>query len=78
VLKAALESGVAPLAVETERPRMNEAALVAGTNPELDAMQAAARARGEKPKPPLRDAVLQRALDAITTIALFEATKKGK
>ena len=80
VLKAALESGVAPLAVETERPRMNEAALVAGTNPELDAMQAAARARGEKPKLPLRDAVLQRAMDAITTIALFEATgkKNGK
>lgn len=80
VLKAALESGVAPLSVETERPRMNEAALVAGTNPELDAMQAAARARGEKPKAPLRDVVLQRALDAITTIALFEATgkKSGK
>ena len=78
VLKAALESGVASLVVETERPRMNEAALVAGTNPELDAIQAAARARAEKPKPPLRDVVLQRALDTITTIALFEsATKKG-
>jgi len=76
LLKAALESGVAPLALETERPRMNEAALVAGTNPELDAIQAAARARGDKPKAPLRDAVLQRALDAITTITLFEAAAK--
>lgn len=78
VLSAALESGVASLVVETERPRMNEAALVAGTNPELDAIQAAARARAEKPKAPLRDVVLQRALDTITTIALFEgAAKKG-
>lgn len=76
VLKAALEGGVAPLVLETERVRMNEAALVAGINPELDAVQAAARAKGEKPKPVLRDAVLQRALDAITTIALFESTGK--
>jgi hypothetical protein len=76
VLKAALDGGVAPLVLETERVRLNEAALVAGNNPELDAAQAAARAKGEKPKPALRDAVLQRALDAITTIALFEATGK--
>ena len=76
VLKAALDGGVAPLVVETERARMNEAALVAGTNPELDAVQAAARAKGEKPKTALRDAVLQRALDALATIALFESTGK--
>ncbi len=73
VLKAALDGGVAPLVVETERPRMNEAALVAGQNPELDA----ARARqGKLPVPVLRDTVLQRALDAITTIALFEKPAK--
>ena len=39
VLVAALTDGVAPLVFEKERPRMNEAALVAGTNPELDAAQ---------------------------------------
>jgi Peptidase family S41 len=76
ILKAGLEGGVAPMVIETERPRMNEAALVAGTNPELDALQAAQRNKGEKPKTTLRDAMLQRALDAITTIALFEATNK--
>lgn len=72
VLKAALDGGVGPLIVETERVRMNEAALVAGTNPELEAARIAAANRGKKPEPPLRDVALQRALDAITTIALFE------
>jgi hypothetical protein len=51
---------------------MNEAALVAGTNPELDAIQATQKAKGEKPKAALRDAVLQRAVDFITTIAIYE------
>lgn len=69
VLKAALDGGVAPLITETERPRLNEAALVAGTNPELDA----ARARqGKLSVTPLRDVVIQRALDTITTISLFD------
>ena len=72
VLKKELEKGVAEFVFETERARMNEAALVAGTNPELDAIQAAQKARGEKPKAPLRDAVLQRAVDFITTIAIYE------
>jgi hypothetical protein len=72
VLKAELEGGVGPLIVETERVRMNEAALVAGTNPELEAARIAASSRAKKPEPPLRDVALQRALDAITTIALFE------
>ena len=76
VLKAELDGGVAPLVVETERARLNEAALVAGTNPELDAIQAAVRAKGEKPKTGPRDAVLQRALDAITTIGLFDSAGK--
>lgn len=66
VLAQGLESGVAGLIFETERPRMNEASLVAGRNPDLDAMQAAQHLPGEKPKPPLRDAVLQRAVDFIT------------
>jgi hypothetical protein len=69
VLKAGLEGGVAPLVVENERPRMNEAALVAGTNPEMEAARAN---RGKRAESVLRDAALQRALDAITTITLFE------
>lgn len=72
LLKQQLEKGVSEFVFETERPRMNEAALVAGTNPELEAVQAAQNAKGEKAKVPLRDAVLQRAVDFITTIALYE------
>jgi len=73
VLKAELEGGVGPMIVETERVRMNEAALVAGTNPELEAARIAASNRaGKKPEPPLRDVALQRAVDAITTISIFE------
>jgi hypothetical protein len=73
VLSTELEKGVAELVSENERPRMNEAALVAGTNPELEALAAAQRAKGEKPKPPLRDAVLQRALDFVTALAIYGA-----
>jgi len=72
VLKRELEKGVGEFVFETERARMNEAALVAGTNPELDAIQALQKAKGERPKPPLRDVVLQRAVDFITTIAIYE------
>ena len=72
VLKQELESGVAALVEETERKKMNEAALVARQNPELDAMQAAQAKKGEHPKAPLRDVVLQRSLDFITTISLYE------
>ncbi len=72
VLKQELENGVAGLVEETERQKMNEAALVARRNPELDEVQAAQSRKGERPKAPLRDAVLQRALDFITTIALYE------
>lgn len=75
VLKLGLEKGVAELVFETERPRMNEAALVAGTNPELDAVIEAQKNKGEKPKTPVRDVVLQRALDFITTLAIYEQQK---
>lgn len=73
VLKEELEKGsVSQFVFETERPRMNEAALVAGTNPELDAVQQAQKNHGEKPATPPRDVVLQRAVDFITTIAIYE------
>jgi len=72
ILKQELEKGVSEFVFETERPRLNEAALVARTNPDLDAAQAAQKNRGEKPTAPLRDVVLQRAVDFITTIAIYE------
>jgi C-terminal processing protease CtpA/Prc len=78
VLKQGLEQGVAGLVFETERVRMNEAALVAGTNPELEAAQAAQNKKAERGKAPLRDAVLQRAVDFITTLAIYEKAKPAK
>jgi hypothetical protein len=71
VLKQELEKGVSAYVFESERPRLNEAALVAGTNPELDAAQLAQKNKGEK-SAPLRDAVLQRAVDFVTTIAIYQ------
>ena len=73
VLKTGLEKGVGGLVFETERVRMNEAALVAGTNPEIDAEEAAQRDgnNGEDAKSPLYDTVLQRAVDLVTTIRIF-------
>jgi hypothetical protein len=72
------EKEIASLIVDKERPRMNEAALVAGTNPEMDAAQENQRkkAAGESVKPPLRDTVLQRALDFITAVGIADSIEK--
>lgn len=77
LLVAGLADGVGALAVDKERPRMNEAALIAGTNPELDAAQERQKQkeRGEPAKAALRDEVVQRALDYITTVRIFEASR---
>lgn len=74
VLRLELEKGTAPLLAEPSRPHMNEAALVSGRNPEIDAAEASQQARGEA-KPPPRDAVLERAVDLVTSVAVFERRK---
>ena len=76
VLQLAMNGpGVAPLVFEKPRARMNEAALVAGTNPELDEVieNQRQRASGNAPAKPPRDEALQRALDYITSVRVFEA-----
>lgn len=78
VLQAELTKGVSEFVFETERPRLNEAALVAGTNPEIDAAQQAQKNKGEKSAAPLRDVVLQRAVDFITTISIYEKKPRPK
>ena len=67
--------GVAPLVVEKARARMNEAALIAGTNPELDELQEVQKlkARGAPPVKPPCDEVLQRALDYIASVGVYES-----
>jgi hypothetical protein len=60
------EKGVSNFVFDIERPRMNEAALVANTNPEIT---------GESDTPSqmdLRDRVLQRAVDMVTAIGFFK------
>jgi hypothetical protein len=72
VLKQELEKGVSEFVFESERPRLNEAALVAGTNPEIDAFQLAQKNKGDKAQAAVRDLVLQRAVDFVTTITLYQ------
>jgi len=66
------EKGMGPFVYETGRPHMNEAALLAGTNPEVEAAEAQQR-RGRAPeKPPAHDPVLQRALDVVTSLEIYQ------
>lgn len=65
------EKGMKPFVYETERPHLNEAALIAGTNPELDIPDAQRRNRGRE-KQPARDSVLQRALDVVTSLEIYQ------
>jgi C-terminal processing protease CtpA/Prc len=72
VFQQSQERGMTPFVVENERPHLNEAALVSGRNPELEAMEAAQR-RGRGPeKATVHDPVLQHALDLVTSIAVFQ------
>lgn len=65
---ASREKGVSQFVFDTERPRMNEAALVANTNPEIDGTK-------DRTPPPLHDTVLQRAMDLVTAINFFKRQK---
>ena len=72
VFQQSREKGMTPFVVEDERPHLNEAALISGKNPELEALEAAQR-RGRGPeKTTVRDPVLQRALDLVTSITIFQ------
>jgi hypothetical protein len=67
------EKGMTPFVYEGGRPHMNEAALLAGTNPEVEAAEAAQQRRGRAPeKPPAYDPVLQRALDVVTSLEIYQ------
>src|SRR6266702_4322560 len=67
------EKGMGPFVYEAGRPHMNEAALLAGTNPEVEAAETAQQRRGRAPeKPPAHDPVLQRALDVVTSLEIYQ------
>jgi hypothetical protein len=73
IFQLSAEKGMGPFVYETERPHMNEAALLAGTNPELEAWGAAQQRPGRGPaKQPAHDPVLQRALDVVTSLEVYQ------
>jgi hypothetical protein len=73
IFQSSSEKGMGPFIYEAGRPHMSEAALLAGTNPELEAAEAAQQRRGRAPeKPPPHDPVLQRALDVVTSLEVYQ------
>jgi hypothetical protein len=71
VFEQSLTKGMSGFVFETERPHLNEAALVAGKNPELDAFEARQKGPGAE-RSAVRDAVVQRAIDLITSLAVYQ------
>ena len=59
-----------PFITDEERPRLNEAALVNGTNPELDAYEE--QEAGKTSKAPIKDESLQHAIDFLITLSLYK------
>ena len=72
VFQQSLQGGMGPFIFENERPHMNEAALLAGRNPEIEALDAAQRRARAAEKPQARDPVLQRAVDVVTSLAIYQ------
>src|SRR5438067_2170897 len=73
IFQSSSEKGMGPFIYETGRPPRKEAALLAGTKPELEAAEAAQQRRGHAPeKPPPHDPVLQRALDVVTSLEVYQ------
>ncbi len=70
IFRLSAEKGMGPFIYETERPHLNEAALLAGTNPELDATDT--RRNQRQAKRPVQDRVLQRALDLVTSLEVYQ------
>jgi hypothetical protein len=68
-----------PFLYQKQRPRMNEAALVAGTDPEIDDFILRSN---NKPtpwdKPPLQDRALQQAVDLLDTSRFLDSDRKPK
>ncbi len=74
IFRLTAEKGVTGFVFEAERRRLNEAALLSNQNPEIDSAQTAQRERGRQP--PLRDTVLQRAVDLVTAIEFYRSKAK--
>jgi hypothetical protein len=69
IFQMSLDRGMGPFVYDVERPHFNEAALLAGTNPELESAE---QRRTRNPDHIPRDTVLQRALDVITSLEVYQ------
>lgn len=69
--QSAQGGGMGPFVFESERPHLNEAALLAGRNPEIDALEASQRRKTAEKVPP-KDVVLQRAIDLVTSLGIYQ------
>jgi len=70
---------VADLVYLKQRPRMNEAALVAGTDPELDYYLLRSSKRPTPwDEPPLQDRVLRQAVDLLDTTGFLESGRRPR
>ena len=63
--------GIASVIQEHDRPHLNEAALVSGSNPDIDALEA--EQSGTVPAQPLIDRQLEQALDLVTSISIYKS-----
>lgn len=70
ILELEDENGIRDYIFDEERLHTNEAALVAGKNPDLDVYETEHMNGSAKPHTP-KDVVLQRAIDFLTTISVF-------
>jgi len=68
IFRLSTTKGIAQFTREMERPHLNEAALIAGTNPELETSE---QRRSRAQANALVDSVLQRGLDLITSLEIY-------
>ncbi len=71
IFEQSVEKGMSWFVFESERPHLNEAALLAGRNPEIEAMEAGRRNRNTDKSQP-RDPVVQRAVDVVTSLSIYQ------
>jgi Peptidase family S41 len=71
IFRLSAQKGMSAFVYEAARPHLNEAALIAGTNPELEMAEPPPSGRGSE-KLPRHDSVLQRALDVVTSLEVYQ------
>ena len=75
LMQSVTAKGVESVIQEHDLPHLNEAALVAESDPEVDELEA--EAAGKRPQEGLIDRQLEQALDLVTSIGVFEGKEKN-